>query len=159
MTIRIDCSKIPSKCGCHNHSVIKALAIALAYKSGAAPEDFDPSSVRGDQPIDRQVSGGKKGGSIVEFDPHFPRKSDGAVDARHFGALAMLYAWREYCWDDLDPDSLQRAFDAGASPAEWVDEAAADFDISSVDPYMKSDMDKKGLLTGDLAGLTTGPRF
>jgi hypothetical protein len=73
----------------------------------------------------------------IEFDcavnPSESRLPNGEV----YLALAVVYAWVEYCWDDIDKDDAKKYFEYGESVEMFIRHFADKYDISSLDPLTR----------------------
>lgn len=72
-----------------------------------------------------------------------PRAS-GIASAAEYHAACVLYAWREYRWAEVDEGEAESAYAEDAPIQDFVDETASDFDLASVDPYMRAQIAREG---------------
>lgn len=72
-------------------------------------------------------------------------RDKGIGTAEEYHAAAVLYAWRAYCWSDLDEDASRQAFEDNEAIQDHVDGQASAFDLEAVDAYTAAEIARSGV--------------
>ncbi len=73
----------------------------------------------------------------IQFDSATKPSESHLPNGEIYRALAVVYAWLEYCWDDIDIDDAKMYFENDDPIETFIQRLTEKYDISSVDPYTK----------------------